>query len=78
MENPKTVPDLIQFVQTTLQNMQDKFQNTEDSIVKRINDTGKKLNDLEKGLTDLMDHSGMGEPFDEDLESDSDADGKAR
>lgn len=75
--SPKTVPDLIQFVQTTLQNMQDKFQTAEDSIVKRINDAGRKLDDLEKGLTDLMDHSGMGEPFDEDFESESDTE-KAR
>ncbi|KAJ7365354.1 hypothetical protein OS493_005460 [Desmophyllum pertusum] len=32
----------------------------------------KRLDEIEKGLTDLMDHSGMGEPYEEDLESDKD------
>ena len=72
MEHPTNVPELMQFVQTTLQNMQEKFQNVEDTIVKRMTETGKKLDELEKGLTDLMDHSGMGEPYEEDLESDKD------
>jgi len=72
MEHPTNVPELMQFVQGTLQNMQEKFQNVEDSIVKRMNETGKKLDEIEKGLTDLMDHSGMGEPYEEDLESDKD------
>lgn len=72
MENPTSVPELMQFVQATLQNMQEKFQNVEDSIVKRMTETGKRLDELEKGLTDLMDHSGMGEPYEEDLESDKD------
>ena len=36
MENPTSVPELMQFVQATLQNMQEKFQNVEDSIVKRM------------------------------------------
>lgn len=72
MEHPTNVPELMQFVQTTLQNMQEKFQSVEDSIVKRMTDTGKKLDEIEKGLTDLMDHSGMGEPYEEDLESDKD------
>ena len=72
MEHPTNVPELMQFVQTTLQNMQEKFQSVEDSIVKRMTDTGKKLKKKKKGLTDLMDHSGMGEPYEEDLESDKD------
>ncbi|CAH3128873.1 unnamed protein product [Pocillopora meandrina] len=72
MENPTSVPELMQFVQATLQSMQEKFQNVEDSIVKRMTETGKKLDEIEKGLTDLMDHSGMGEPYEEDLESDKD------
>ena len=72
MENPSSVPELMQFVQSTLQNMQEKFQSAEDSITKRMTETGKKLDELEKGLTDLMDHSGMGEPYEEDLESDKD------
>lgn len=72
MENPTSVPELMQFVQSTLQNMQEKFQNVEDSITKRMTETGKRLDELEKGLTDLMDHSGMGEPYEEDLESDKD------
>lgn len=72
MENPTSVPELMQFVQTTLQNMQEKFQDVEDSIVRRMTETGKRLDELEKGLTDLMDHSGMGEPYEEDLESDKD------
>jgi len=70
--NPKTVPELIQFVEGTLQNMQDKFQSAEDAIVKRINDTGRRIDEIEKSLTDLMDHSGVGEPFEEDLESEDD------
>ncbi|KAK2568883.1 Heat shock factor-binding protein 1 [Acropora cervicornis] len=72
MEQPTTVPELMQFVQGTLQNMQEKFQSVEDSIVKRMNETGKKLDEIEKGLTDLMDHSGMGEPYEEESESEKD------
>lgn len=72
MEHPTNVPELMQFVQATLQNMQEKFQSVEDSIVKRMTETSKKLDDIERGLTDLMDHSGMGEPYEEDLESDKD------
>ena len=73
MDTPKSVPELMEFVQATLTNMQDKFQHAENSIVKRLNDTAKKIDEIEKGLTDLMDHSGMGEPFEDDAESEKES-----
>ena len=73
MDTPKSVPELMEFVQATLTNVQDKFQAAENTIVKRLNDTGKRIDEIEKGLTDLMDHSGMGEPFDDDLDSEKES-----
>jgi len=55
----KEEEDVVQFVQSLLQQMQERFQSMSDQILNRIDDMGSRIDDLEQNLNSLMASSGM-------------------
>jgi heat shock factor-binding protein 1 len=62
LSDPKSVHELTNFIQITLQQMQDKFQLMSDQIINRIDDMGNRIDDLEKNIADLINQSGNDDP----------------
>lgn len=52
--DPKTMQEVTQYVQSLLQTMQDNFQSMSDQIINRIDEMGTRVDELEKNITDLM------------------------
>ncbi|CAB3258980.1 unnamed protein product [Arctia plantaginis] len=54
IQDPKSLQEVTQYVQSLLQTMQDNFQIMSDQIINRIDEMGARVDELEKNITDLM------------------------